>query len=66
MNPVTILVGGVRREEIQRNPDPVEGILFRKVPEITLLEERANAVLVVLQPEQSPWEVAETILWALR
>lgn len=66
MTPATILVVGVRREQLDHNPNGDEGILFRKPPQITLFDDRANAVLVVLEPDQSPREVAETILWALR
>jgi hypothetical protein len=43
-----------------------EGILSKKPQGITALEDRANAILVVLKPDQSPKEVAQRILWALR
>ena len=65
-SPATILIGGVRRERLDQDLDGPEGILFKKPPQITLLDDRANAVLVVLEPVQNPREVAETILWALR
>ena len=66
MTPASILIGGVRPERLDQNLNNGEGILFRKPPGITALEDRANAVLVVLEPDQSPKEVYETILWALR
>ncbi len=65
-SPATILIGGVRRERLDQDLDGPEGILFMKTRGITLSEDRANAVLVVLEPDQNPREVAETILWALR
>jgi hypothetical protein len=65
-SPATILIGGVRRERLDQDLDGPEGILFMKTRGITLFEHRANAVLVVLEPDQNPREVAETILWALR
>ena len=65
-SPATILIGGVRRERLDQDLDGPEGILFMKTRGITLFEDRANAVLVVLEPDQNPREVAETILWALR
>ena len=66
MTPATILIGGVRPDRLDQNLNDGGGILFKKPPGITALENRANAVLVVLKPDQSPKEVAETILWALR
>jgi hypothetical protein len=66
MTPATILIGGVQPDKLYQNLNGGGGILFRKPPGITALEDRANAILVVLKPDQSPKEVAETILWALR
>jgi hypothetical protein len=66
MTPATILIGGVQPDKLYQNLNGGGGILFKKPPGITALEDRANAILVVLKPDQSPKEVAETILWALR
>ena len=66
MTPETILVGGVSRQEMDTKPSGRKGIVFRQTRGITLLDERSNAVLVVLKPEENAREVAETILWALR
>ena len=66
MSPATVLLGDIRREKLNQNLNGGEGILFNKPPGRSALDDRPNAILVVLEPDQNPREVAETILWALR
>ena len=49
-----------------RSLDAGEEILFEKPLGLAKPEDRVEAILVVLEPEQSPREIAEMILWALR
>ena len=65
-SPAKNLVGEVKREGVIRSLEDGGGILFQKPLGLAKPEDRADAVLVVLEPEQSPREVAEIILWALR
>lgn len=65
-SPAIILVGEVNMESVRRNLDEGNGITFQKPLGFANKADWANAVLVVLEPEQSPAEAAETILWALR
>lgn len=66
MTPARIMVGSVQLHEGGRIPNEGGQITFTEQKGISLSNERTEAVLVVLEPTQSPREVAETILWALR
>ena len=66
MVPARILVGSVPIDTMGQNVNDRREITFREQRGISALEEKTEAVLVVLEPTQSPKEVAETILWALR
>ncbi len=62
----TILLGEVPRETLVPSLEGGGGILFEKPRGLARPENKAEAILLVLDPEESPWEVAERIRWALR
>lgn len=66
MTPARILVGSVQIHAEGQNSNDGGEITFREKKGISLSRDQNEAVLVVLEPTQSPQEVAETILWALR
>jgi hypothetical protein len=61
-----ILAGEVNRQGVICSLEGGEEILFQKTRGSARPEDKANAILVVVEPEQSPGEVAEIILWALQ
>ena len=65
-SPATILLGEVKRGGMVRSLEDDGGVLFEKPLGLAKPEGRAEAVLVVLEPDQNPREVAEIILWAMR
>jgi hypothetical protein len=65
-SPATILLGGVERRGMMDSLENRGGILFEKLLGLAKPEGKAQAVLVVLEPNQDPREIAEVILWALR
>ena len=65
-SPAKILIGEVNRRGITQSPEDVGEILFEKPLGLGKPEDNAEAVLVVLKPDQNPREIAELILWALR
>jgi hypothetical protein len=62
----TILLGEVDRRGMNHCSEDGGEILFEKPRGLAKPEDHAEAVLVVLEPDQNPREVAELILWALR
>ncbi len=65
-SPPTILLGEVTKEVVFNSREGSTGIVFEKPLELLKPETKCGAILVVLEPDQNPREVAETILWALR
>ena len=65
-SPASILLGEVKRRGTVHSLENEGGILFERPLGPIRPEDRAEAVLVVLEPGQNPREVAEVILWALR
>ena len=65
-SPAKILVSEVKREGVIRSLEDGGGIWFQKPLGLDRPEDKAEAILVILEPEQSPREVAKILLWALR
>lgn len=61
-----ILLGEVARDTVIPSLEDGEAILFEKPLGVARPDHKAEAILLVLEPEESPWEVAERIRWALR
>lgn len=61
-----ILLGEVPSETLVPSLERGSGILFEAPRGLARPENRAEAILLVLEPDESPWEVAETIRWAMR
>jgi hypothetical protein len=64
--PAEILIGEVNSRGTNSLPEDDGEILFEKPRGLARSGDHAEAVLVVLEPDQNPREVAELILWALR
>jgi hypothetical protein len=64
--PSAILYGGVRRERLNRRIELGEHLPFEDPPGLDVSDDRPNAILVVLEPDQNPREIGEKILWTLR
>ena len=65
-SPATILLGEVERRGVIEMLEEDGRVLFEKPRGLAQPEDKAQAVLLVLEPGQDPREVAEVILWALR
>jgi hypothetical protein len=62
----TILLGEVTRDAVTPGSEDSREILFEKPMGVARPENKAEAILLVLEPDESPWEVAEMVRWALR